>query len=267
MSLTLKANCYGYAAACCKFYFFCRMAQAYKGWETLGYSMQGGIGKKASWQLRWILKFVFAMLLNFPTYHFPQIISTTCYQQVHKIDRDNARWNYPCCIHTNKWRFSLWTTKKVIVILVLNLFIYQIVEIGPFLFTPQQIFHCFHSFVVLIVINESSGFITCKSSQRRDLQISWLNCERMTQRRISHQPPTDCREEFKFHFENRRTIYSYFDFGLKNSSFRLRYQRPSSSADCARELFKGSNGSASLVDCTWKKIFWLGGADFLWLTS
>ena len=53
----------------------------------------------------------------------------------------------------------------------------------------------------------------------------------------------------------------------KNSSFRLPYQRPSSSADCARELFKGSNGSASLVDSTRKKIFWLGDADFLWLTS
>jgi len=48
-------------------------------------------------------------------------------------------------------------------------------------------------------------------------------------------------------------IYSYFDFGLKNSSFRLPYQRLSSSADCTRELFKGLNGSASLVDCTQKK--------------
>jgi len=35
----------------------------------------------------------------------------------------------------------------------------------------------------------------------------------------------------------------------------LPYQRPSSSAHCARELFSGSNGSASLVDCTWKKFF------------
>jgi len=58
-------------------------------------------------------------------------------------------------------------------------------------------------------------------------------------------------------------IYSFFDFSLKNSSFRLLYQRPSSSGNCARELFKGSNGSASLVDCTLKKIFWLGDADFL----
>ena len=44
-------------------------------------------------------------------------------------------------------------------------------------------------------------------------------------------------------------------FSQKNSSFRLPYQRPSSSADCARELFSGSNGSASLVDYTRKKIF------------
>jgi len=40
------------------------------------------------------------------------------------------------------------------------------------------------------------------------------------------------------------------DFRKKNSSFWLPYQRTSSSADCARELFNGSNGSASLVDCT-----------------
>jgi len=52
-------------------------------------------------------------------------------------------------------------------------------------------------------------------------------------------------------------------FGLKNSNFQLPYQHPSSSADCARELFNGSNGSAILVDCTRKKIFWLGGAGFL----
>jgi len=35
----------------------------------------------------------------------------------------------------------------------------------------------------------------------------------------------------------------------------LPYQRPSSSTDCARELFKGSNGLASLVDCTQKNFF------------
>jgi len=57
-------------------------------------------------------------------------------------------------------------------------------------------------------------------------------------------------------------IYSYFNFGLKNSSFRLPYQHQSSSVDCARELFKDSNRSTSLVDCTQKK-FLVGGADFL----
>jgi len=36
------------------------------------------------------------------------------------------------------------------------------------------------------------------------------------------------------------------DFHKKNSSFWLPYQRPSSSADCARQLFNGSNGSTSL---------------------
>jgi len=48
-------------------------------------------------------------------------------------------------------------------------------------------------------------------------------------------------------------------FSQKNSSFRLPYQRPSSSADCARELFNGSNRSGSLVDCTRKNISCLGG--------
>jgi len=47
-------------------------------------------------------------------------------------------------------------------------------------------------------------------------------------------------------------------FWPKNSSFRLPYQRPSSFADCARELFKDSNESASLVDCTWKNFFGWG---------
>ena len=51
-------------------------------------------------------------------------------------------------------------------------------------------------------------------------------------------------------------------FGLKNSSFRLPYQRPSSSTDCARELLNGSKGSASLVDYTRKKIFLVGGCGF-----
>jgi len=56
-------------------------------------------------------------------------------------------------------------------------------------------------------------------------------------------------------------MYSYFDFSLKNSSFRLPYQHPSSSVDCAKELFKGSNGLATLVDCTRKKLL-VGGCGF-----
>jgi len=47
----------------------------------------------------------------------------------------------------------------------------------------------------------------------------------------------------------------FWRFSQKNSSFRLPYQRRSSSTDCARELFNGSSGLASLVDCTQKKIF------------
>jgi len=63
-------------------------------------------------------------------------------------------------------------------------------------------------------------------------------------------------------------VYDLFvpRFRPKNSGFRLPYQRHSSSANCARELFKGSNGSASLLVCT-RKNFWLGVADFLWVTS
>ena len=59
----------------------------------------------------------------------------------------------------------------------------------------------------------------------------------------------------------------FWRFSQKNSSFRLPYQCPSSSAHCAGELFSGSNGSASLVDCTWKKFFCLGGAGFFMSTD
>jgi len=47
----------------------------------------------------------------------------------------------------------------------------------------------------------------------------------------------------------------------KTSSCRLPYQRPSSSADCARELFKPSKDSASLLVCT-RKNFLDGGCGF-----
>ena len=50
-------------------------------------------------------------------------------------------------------------------------------------------------------------------------------------------------------------------FRPKNSSFRLPYQRHISSANCARKLFKGSNGSASFIVCTRNKFFGWG----LWI--
>jgi len=39
-----------------------------------------------------------------------------------------------------------------------------------------------------------------------------------------------------------------------------------SGAESSRELFKGSKDTANLLVCT-KKNFWLGDADFLWVTS
>jgi len=58
-------------------------------------------------------------------------------------------------------------------------------------------------------------------------------------------------------------VYDIFvpRFWPKTSSFQLPYQRPSSSADCVGELFKGSNGSASLLVYTQKKLF-VGGCGF-----
>jgi len=53
------------------------------------------------------------------------------------------------------------------------------------------------------------------------------------------------------------------DFRKKNSSFWLPYQSPSSSADSGREMFNGSNGSASLVDCTQKNFFAWGCGFFV----
>jgi len=41
----------------------------------------------------------------------------------------------------------------------------------------------------------------------------------------------------------------------KTCSLQLPNQHHSYSADCGRELFKGSNGSDSLVDCTRKQFF------------
>ena len=62
---------------------------------------------------------------------------------------------------------------------------------------------------------------------------------------------------------NTLTSGWFWQFSEKNSSFQLLYQRPSSSVDCARELFNGSNRSASLVDCTRKKFFGWGCGFFM----
>jgi len=64
-----------------------------------------------------------------------------------------------------------------------------------------------------------------------------------------------CGQDFELNISCPWRLGGFGDFRKKNSSFRLPYQRPSSSADSTRELFNGSNGSASLVDCTRKKIF------------
>ena len=48
------------------------------------------------------------------------------------------------------------------------------------------------------------------------------------------------------------------EIGLKSSIFWLSYQYHSSSANCARELFKPSKDSASLRVCNEKKVFVLG---------
>jgi len=58
-------------------------------------------------------------------------------------------------------------------------------------------------------------------------------------------------------------LAGFGDFRKKNSSFWLPYQRPSSADNCTRELFNGSNGSASLVDCTRKKFFAWGWGFFV----
>jgi len=59
-----------------------------------------------------------------------------------------------------------------------------------------------------------------------------------------------------FHWRLWRLVYEYIVPGFQpESSFPFPYQRYNSSTDCAKELFKGSNGSASLLVYTWKKFF------------
>jgi len=70
-----------------------------------------------------------------------------------------------------------------------------------------------------------------------------------------HQQSPTFQQVTLFHLLTPWRLGGFGNFLKENSSFRLPYQRPSSSADCARELLNGSNGSASLIDCTWKKNF------------
>jgi len=67
------------------------------------------------------------------------------------------------------------------------------------------------------------------------------------------------------HLTLQEPAYNIFvlRFQPKKQQFSVALQHPSSSADCTRELFKGSNGSASLVDCTRKKIFGWGCGFFV----
>jgi len=93
-------------------------------------------------------------------------------------------------------------------------------------------------------------------------RLTWYSLKFLGNPETDYSDDLHLRISWKPLSESRRPIYSYFDFGLKNSSFRLPYQRPSSSADCARALFKGSNGSASLLHS--KINFLVGGAHFEW---
>jgi len=66
------------------------------------------------------------------------------------------------------------------------------------------------------------------------------------------------------------TVWHLTDFGnfyARTTRLHLALHTRNSVSESSRELFKRSEDAASLQDCTWKKFFWLGGADFLWVTS
>ena len=87
---------------------------------------------------------------------------------------------------------------------------------------------------------------------RFNCSMFWATCE--NKEKSQKQPGT---ENVQNNLDSLASGW-FWRFSQKNRSFRLPYQRPSASADCARELFNGSNGSASLVDCTRKKFFACG---------
>jgi len=128
------------------------------------------------------------------------------------------------------------------------------------------------------------SFCTCCSQRIYCIAIVFLSCSKVedfprctakayalwnSQKKSAIQQRRPCVEmlsEDNSTFNTFRAAW-FRRFSQKNSSFQLPYQRPSSSAHCARKLFSSSNGLASLEDCTRKKIFCLGGALFLWVTS
>jgi len=64
--------------------------------------------------------------------------------------------------------------------------------------------------------------------------------------------------------------YQFFGFGnfrQKITGSHVALHRNFSGPVSATDPVKSSKDAASLEVCTWKKIFWLGGADFLWVTS
>jgi len=56
---------------------------------------------------------------------------------------------------------------------------------------------------------------------------------------------------------------AFGDFRVKNTEMHVALCENFSSPVSATDLVKVSKDAASLVACTRKRIFWLGGADFL----
>ena len=104
-----------------------------------------------------------------------------------------------------------------------------------------------------------------KASQRfKDLDFSLVSSEN-----FSEIPPSGWVQGLATwsktaknlsHFTRWELVHDIFIPGNrpKTSSFRLPYQCHSSYADCARELFKGSNGSTRLLACNEKTFFGRG---------
>jgi len=67
--------------------------------------------------------------------------------------------------------------------------------------------------------------------------------------------------------KSRSTPLWHPDSRAKTTGSHMVLRARNSGAESGSELFKGSKDVASLLVCTRKKIFWLGGVDFLWVTS